>query len=224
MNMKITKMDPAIYHIHFDDQIDMSTSFMRLQDFYEGVYFRNKYFQWADYVEWHVRHYKRPFDYLTAYGGFNAPGNYVREFYQEFSCAGLTDKEDELFKKLRKAGINLETDVNYYLICTCGNIENLQGYMAHELAHAYFYLIPEYKRAMLRVVKKYKLIAFRKALLKDYNKSVVNDEIHAYTLTGLEAYYSGRICDLPKQLRDLRKELKSTQKQLIKQGVVPCLK
>jgi len=220
--MKITRMKPAIYHIHFADQIDMTASFLRIQEHYEGVYFRNKYFNWSDYVEWYVRHYKKPFEYLTEYGGHNVPGNYVKEFYLGFAPAGLSSKEDKLFTKLRKLGINLEKDEDYYLIGTCGNIADLQAYMAHEVAHAYFYLIPEYKRAILKVVRKYKLLSFRKKLLIDYDKSVLPDEIHAYALTGLESYYPGRICDLPKQLRDLRKELKQLRRQLVKQGVLPC--
>jgi hypothetical protein len=85
-------------------------------------------------------------------------------------------------------------------------------------------LIPEYKDAILKVMEQYPCRQFRNKLRAgrdiNYNKSVIDDEIQAYALTGFEPYYECKISELPLELQSLRKDLKKVERKFIKKGKI----
>lgn len=189
---------------------------LRLQEHYECPEFRNQYFTWDEYVEWYVKYHETNFDYLDENAGYNVPGNFVSRFYCKFADYDFTQKEGYLFSKLVKY-INIH-ESDYYIIATADNVGDLEGYMAHEVRHAMFYLIPAYRDGILKIVRRYKVKRLRKALLDyGYHKAVVEDEIQAYVLTGLDDFAPR---PLTLEIKSLRKELRKVEQKFITKGKI----
>jgi hypothetical protein len=203
-----------------------------MQEFYESPKFRNKFFTIDDYIDWWCRHGKdKPFDYMHEIAGYNIPGNYVVEWVRKFYIEGdtVSTREMAVLEKLVDLGLLDWEDLNrnknvtdFYIIGTYKGIA--RSYLAHEIRHALFYLIPEYKDAILKVVRRHPCRQFRGRLLNDkevnYSKAVLEDEIHAYALTGFDPYYTCNISELPRDLQALRKDLKKVEKQFIRKGKI----
>lgn len=216
---KIKKIKPLeIYHFNFEDQYDMCMTFIRPQEYYESPKFKGKYFTLEEYMDWYVKEsgWGNPdchFDYTAATSGFNIPGDNLCEFYKEYqeSHRGLENelrpREEWLFEQLEKQGIDLCDPTPFYIIATYGEEEALD----HEIRHGMFHLLPEYRKEVQQAIRKYGLKRLRKYLIdKGYHKSVVEDEIHAYALTGWI-----RGATVTKEMENLRKDLKIIKKKYL---------
>ncbi len=224
-----------LFHFEFKDHIEACLSMVRMQEFYESPKFRNKFFTIDDYINWWCRQGKdKSFDYMNEVAGYNIPGDkvvrWIKEFYFDTGY-DVSDRELAVLNKLESLGVidweamnRGKNPTDFYIIGTCKGISNPEGYLAHEIRHAMFYLIPEYRDGMMEVIGRFPCNQFRKKLLNDkdvsYHKSVINDEVHAYALTGYDPYYECKIGKLPKELQNIRKELKKVERQFIKKGKI----
>lgn len=222
---KIIKPLPLL-HVSFHNQIDMTLSFLRVQEYYESPKFRNRVFELEQYIEWYSNRNSKPraFDYITQVGGTNVPGNVFRRWQQKTSeQSKFSPKELCLINEVNNYfGENSE---HFYLIGTSECMSSDTSYLAHELRHAMFHLIPEYRSDILGELKNFRLRGLRKKLLGNkndagYHPSVIDDEIHAYLLTGLSPYYDCKISDLPKEIQLARKALKTVERKFIKKGKI----
>jgi hypothetical protein len=157
---------------------------MRLQEFYESPLpgIRGKYFSIEDFMDAYAKA-EGDFSYTSDWEAFNVPDVTIRAFVKVFYGHPMLEKERELFDKLAPL---LGSDRKFYLVGMAGNEI---GYLQHELAHAYYYLFPEYKAMMKRLSRQFRYKKeIRKALMKNgYCAAVVADEVQAYLATGTKA-------------------------------------
>ena len=114
--------------------------------------------------------------------------------------------------KIDKFIRNYQQSDKYYLI---GTLENADSVLNHELAHAYFYLYPKYKKEMLSLVDKLSKKTYRTTTswFKDigYTEKVYKDELQAYISTDLYFY---KIYNVSKKLKAKFDKVFQTQKDL----------
>lgn len=232
MRFKIKKIKPLrLWHVTFDKQTDMTLTFLRLQEYCESPKFKGKYFHLDEYIQWYSEKYKKPFDYHLDVGAHNIPGHMFDEFmvmHEDYRDSTLSRKEEQVLSLIQEHvasdGDDPCTDEPYYVIATCKSLPDHKGYFDHEFRHGLFYLLDDYRRDILTVLKKYitnrNVKKFRNALSKDYDKKVLNDEVHAYALTSYNPYNQSKISKLPKGLAALRKDLKKIEKKYYKNGKV----
>lgn len=230
--MRLKQIKPIrLFHVKFKDHIEACLTLLRIQEFYESPKFRNKMFFLDDYIDWWCRREEdNPFDYMNEVGGYNFPGDILIDWIKKYAMAQhccASDREFAFLDKLVDKGIIDYQDIHdgrqrtdFYIIATYGNTTDEQGYLAHEIRHALFYLLPEYRDGILEVLSRLPCKRLRAKLLKDYGKNVLDDEIQAYALTGFDPYYQCKISELPQELQMLRRELKKVERRFIKKGKI----
>jgi len=185
--MEVTTPISNVIHFKSDNQYEISMTFMRMQEFYESPIkdIRNEYFTLEQYMDRYAE-LSGNFTYTLDWAGFNIPGDVVSRFFAVF-YPDLTMKESRLHGQLRRS-INeyLKYETKFYVIGTYKNSD-----VAHELAHALFYLNDSYREKMENLVKSIPSIEYnrlsKKLIKMGYDTSVIDDEIQAYLSTpGIE--------------------------------------
>ncbi len=229
MNCQIQWIKPwRILHFNFASQWDMSMTIIRMQEYYESPKFRGKVFSLEEYMDWYVKESEwgekgKHFDYTSATGGFNIPGASLCEFYELFcdeigvdpKGIGLTvshrPREEWFFAQLEKKKIDLCGGTPFYIIGTYGEGKDA---LEHEIRHGIFHLLPKYRKEVLAAISKYGLKKFRNFLMKTgYHRAVVEDEMHAYALTG---WIDG--IAPTKEMESLKRDLKVVEKKYMKKA------
>ncbi len=181
--MKVKELYKGLFHVKFDTQYVETSTFMRLQEFYESPFntIRNKYFTRECYEDRYVKEYG-VFDYYTKWSGFNVPGHIVNLFFRVFNEHNdLSKKEYKLFKRVLR--ISSKNQSNYYLIATHNDLD-----IDHETAHGFYYLLSEYRVAMNKLIKETRNCVMIKKLKKKllnmgYCTKFLDDEVQAYLST-----------------------------------------
>ena len=197
------------FNLIFDKQIDMTLSLLRLQEYFESPKFAGKRFSFEDYIEWYVDRFKE-FGYLTEVGGMNIPGKQVKEFFRRFN--DLSKKEYEIYNLL------VNNDIlclrRFYIISTYGTDKDSKSYLSHEIRHAMFHLNDPYRNDIMVILEKHPVKEFRAKLIEHgYGKQVMDDEVHAYGMTGYDPIYTCQFNQLPIELQKLRRALKKVEKK-----------
>ena len=194
MKIKKKRFMKNIYIVHFDTQRNMAETFLRFQEHYESPEFMNKFFTRQEFKEWYIQNSPKgkktgKFSYHKDWDGFNLPSSTLIHF-KKGKFNPLTEKE----KKLLSLFKNIKGD--FYIIAYHGGGHHLLG---HELAHALFYTNKEYKKKVLKILKKYNLKKIKKELSSagGYEKHVIEDEIQAYAVSLSYELKS----DIPKEMR-----------------------
>ena len=187
-------ISPHIYVLTFDTQYDVCMSFVRMQEFYESPKFRGKYFTLEEFIDyWAINWGGGYFDYLSRWHGFNLPSNVIEAWKDIFwlgDNGSFREKEKAILNSIHKA-LKKEKmeDSKYYVIGVHkeSSLVSRQEIIEHELAHALYYLYPEYKRAAKKMLKEVPKKTFRKAkkalLDLGYGANVLEDEMQAYFST-----------------------------------------
>ena len=179
--MTIEQIRKNILHIKFPNQYELTSTFIRLQEFYESPFpaIRGKFFTLEQYMDLYAKE-NGNFTYFSDWSGFNVPGNSVQLFAQKFCQQVLSRKERKMLDLIFNNLDVWNNEGNYYIIATYDNCD-----VDHELAHGYYYLIPAYKREMNKLYKKFeKSVEFNNSLLKQgYGKKFLKDETQAYLAT-----------------------------------------
>lgn len=202
--MKVIKLVDNIYIFIFSNQYDMTSTFFRIQEFYESPSneIRGKYFTLEKAIDTYTKltfkdKKENIFTYFQDWHGFNIPGNIANKFLFKFGLHfDLLNKEIKFFKTFIQDIFKNRN--KYYLI---GVVENDKESLKHELAHAFYYLYPEYKDQMLKLINEnHPMIDIAKKHLLEigYNESVLEDEIQAYFATGLRRQM------IPKSILDIK--------------------
>lgn len=191
-SIKIKVYNNNIIHVNMETQYDLTSTFFRIQEFYESPKFRGKYFEIMEYMDWYASTNNNEFTYFKDWAGFNIPSTVFEKFFVKFK--DLTFKEIKLYSHIQKY---IKTK-KYYIIGTYG--ENNIDTIKHELSHAFFYLNKEYKNKTLKILnsaskkEKKEIEKEKKELLnKGYTKKVLDDEIIAYASTSLFYLYNTKI-------------------------------
>ena len=185
----LREVKPKIFLMDFKDSYDLAMHFMRYQEFYESPspHFRGKAWEWTTFMRWYSKKYgKGSFTYAVDWAGFNIPGDTIEKVWK----LGIPDRniyDYEMRQVARQCKEQAKGD--FYLIGAVGN----RGVLKHEIAHGFFYTLPQYKKDMTKLVKGLDP-AFRASInntLKEmgYTPKVYVDECQAYLSTGLSEQF-----------------------------------
>jgi hypothetical protein len=173
----INEVLPRVYHLKFDSKPEMAATFLRFQEYYESPNpaFRGHSFTLDQYKAWYIEQ-MGCFSYYTDWGGFNIPGDVLKPFV-EGQFDPLSDQELGLLDAV--SGISRQQP--FYLIGA-----NDPRSMAHEMAHALWYVNRAYHKKMSALLNRIPSDFKDQFLgtLRDtgYCLDVVEDELQAYLL------------------------------------------
>lgn len=153
-----------------DSQDELGMTFMRFQEFYEGIEFKDKIFTVGQLRNWYSETYGSN-SYHTHWVGFNFPSKVLRPF-KDGLFDPLTSEEQSLLNLLKYR------NDDFYIIGAQSSIT-----LRHELSHALYASNPKYRNEIdnFLLKNKNKLNETNRYILdKGYCKDVLNDEIQAY--------------------------------------------
>lgn len=204
MNFSVKSILPHVYHLHFESAYDLAMHFVRVQEFYESPKFFHRLFSLVDFMEWYAsEHGKGAFTYPTDWSGFNVPSNVLLEVYGKRDSEHGTgwapthipdfNRYDLFMEALVHWAERLEGQHGFYFIGTSsagykGDADE-ENVLDHEIAHALYFTNEKYCKAVTRCLAEMDSDARVKAkevLAKmGYHPTTIDDEIHAYSATGL---------------------------------------
>ncbi len=180
--MKIESTHNNIIVLKCEKQYELTSTFMRLQEYYESPKYRNKFPALEEFMDWYAEEYGN-FTYMTDWNGFNIPGDIARKFFK--GRGELFHKEERLQKFLKPW---LDGKEKFYVL----GVHEKENAIEHEMSHAFYHLDPAYRKEMDALVKKLPKSSFneiKEYIIKDgYHPSVVVDEIVAYLATNEMTY------------------------------------
>lgn len=191
IEMRIEKSYPGIVHVVFDTQYELTSTFMRLQEYYESPYdnIRGKYFTTEKYMDTYAKH-NGNFTYYTDWQGFNVPGNIVKQFFAEFG--DLLDKEELLDELILE---NTDGSEDFYVLGTF--VDGESHVMSHELCHAFWYLDEDFKTASLSLMSEIDVVTRQHTeqylIGMGYGTNVIEDEMNAYLSTSSMVYITEEV-------------------------------
>lgn len=182
MKIELKKITNKLFLLIFATQHDITSTFLRFQEFYESPKFRGELFTLGEFKQWYKENSQKgkktgEFTYYSDWNGFNIPSSILKPFYNgRFNP--LSEKEKKLldFFKRKKS--------RFYIIGVHRGTKEVKNLLIHELAHGLFYIDKNYKKEVLYVLNIFNLDSLRKELaLKGYHEKVLEDECHAYALS-----------------------------------------
>lgn len=184
MKIDKTKIADRIVLLTFENRLDLTSTLLRFQEHYESPEFRGRIFTLEEYKKWYTANSPDgqktgKFTYYDDWNGFNFPSHILNPFFNgDFNP--LSKQEERIVELL-----NCEIDPFYTIgIHRQNEKETIQKTLEHEIAHGLFYTDTEYKRKILAEMQKEDLTELREELrsLGGYHESVLDDELHAYSL------------------------------------------
>ncbi len=169
--------------VEAENQYALTSMFVRIQEFYESPFdnIRGKYFSLEEYMDTYAKENKN-FTYFSDWSGFNIPGWSFKMFYDLFKY-DLRDKEVILRQGIQ--GLHLRNpEAKFYVI---GSIKGQKRVVNHELAHAYWYIYPDYQKKMNNMIQQLnselRISAESSLIEQGYHKEMIVDEMQAYLST-----------------------------------------
>ena len=180
--VKLQRLLDNIFLIRFKSQYEVTSTFMRLQEFYESPYSNivGKYFTVEEYMDTYAGD-QGNFTYFEDWSGFNVPGKVVLDFIKIYEKRPLLEKERGLLSLIISGILPTVDEGKFYIIAAYRD-----GDISHEVAHGLYYLNPKYKSEMDHLIDLSSLTftrAYETILEMGYNSKVVLDEIQAYLST-----------------------------------------
>lgn len=155
-------------------QKSLSQAFLRVEEFYESPEFRGKVFTVKQFKAWYKKK-KGQFSYYKDWTGFNVPGEIWIKFF-DGRFHPLDPIEQSLHLKVKE---KIKNRTKFYVIGV-SDVE-YDATLLHEMVHALFYLSPNYKRAVNRVLNRHRISRLKKYLIKaGYSEGSLTDEMNAY--------------------------------------------
>ena len=169
--------------LEFNTQKDLALAFCRVEEYYEGnPKVNGNYLSFVEFIDAFMTDDGK-LDYFHYWTGFNIPGNIFIEWSQK-NMSEKTYWENALAYAVHSK-LNLEKP--FYVI---GGVKGDIEVIDHEIAHALYYMNPEYKDMMDTAnYQFYKNLRGEyskmvKALKKmGYGDNVIKDEVQAYMST-----------------------------------------
>lgn len=190
--MSCDQVADSIYVVRFETQYALASTFLRIQEHYESSRFRGRVFSLEDFMDWYAAQFGA-FTYYDDWTGFNVPSTALAAFYSG-RFDPLLRKEQQLLRLLAKVR------TPFYVIGLFDDND-----LMHELAHALFFLHPAYRREVRAALREHNTASVRRRLAAlGYHRSVLEDEVHAYVLAGLNV-----VGESAKALIPLRRTLRS---------------
>ena len=173
MSFTIDKINKDIIHLVFETKLEMNTTLARFQEYYENPKFAGKIFTYGQLRE-HFTKKLGGMEFLEEVDGCNFPSSIFTPFLTGLFDPLSVDEQDFLDRVGRRGG-------NYYIIASTD--ESADSIIEHETCHALYGTNEEYKEMIDATLDEHDLVNnFKWLKKKDYHKSVVQDEAHAYLL------------------------------------------
>ena len=210
MNTQHKKLVDKIHLLTFDTQEDITSTFLRFQEYYESPNFRGKIFSLAEFKQWYIKTSSKgiesgEFTYYSDWNGFNIPSYVLKPFYDgEFNPLSEAEKSLlEIFKD--ELGV-------FYIIGVHKETKKIAQLLKHETAHGLFYTNNDYRNEVEQVLAKYDTEPIKDELRSKagYHEEVLEDEVHAYSIDSA----SGLNTPIPEKLST---ELREIYEKYLKQ-------
>ncbi|MFA7252416.1 MAG: hypothetical protein WC027_00995 [Candidatus Paceibacterota bacterium] len=206
--MKIDhKILPGNIHLlTFENQLDITSSFLRFQEYYESPKFKGQFFTLKEFREWYIKNSPRgkktgKFTYYSDWSGFNIPSYVLKPFYEN-KFRNLSESEKNILN------IFINEKEPFYIIGVHKKSKLSNQLLKHEIAHGLFATNKNYKKEILSVLSNYDTDLVKQEIRSkgSYHEDVLEDEIHAYCLA-TNSKLKVRIPDgLTKELRSVYKK------------------
>lgn len=187
MKIEHTIVAPKVHLLTFENQQDVTSTFLRFQEHYESPKFAGMVFTLDEYKEWYVKNSPNgiktgEFTYHTDWSGFNIPGTILQPFY-EGKFHPLSEAEQTILEMFK------DEENPFYIIGVHKESKSFEKLLQHEIAHGLYFTNPEYKKEALEIISRYDTSEIRKELLASggYGENVLDDEVHAYSISGGES-------------------------------------
>jgi hypothetical protein len=190
--MSVHQIGDGIHLVRFDSQYALASTFLRFQEHYESSRFRGRVFSLEDYMDWYAERFGA-FTYYEDWTGFNVPSTALAPFY--------SGRFDPLLRKERQL-LRLFKNVRapFYVIGLYKDDD-----LTHEIAHGLFFMRPGYRREVRAALRAYDTSAISRRLASlGYHRRVLEDEVHAYVLAGVNV-----VGESARALLPLRRALRS---------------
>ena len=169
--------------LEFNTQKDLALAFCRVEEYYEGnPKVNGKYLSLEQFLDAFMTDDGK-LNYFHYWTGFNIPGN----IYLEWAQQNMSDKTKWELALTNVISKKLDLEKPFYVI---GGVKGDIEVIDHEIAHALYYMNPEYKDMMDTAnYQFYKNLRGEyskmvKALKKmGYGDNVIKDEVQAYMST-----------------------------------------
>ena len=215
VDYKLEQIVPKVFLVTIKDQYDLAMTFCRIQEFYESSFkeIKGKAFTIAELQRLYSKNFGHgAFTYPLDWAGFNIPGNIIYNLYHSDLIKDHNEYDDVFEKILNKIGSEIEQDDKYYVI---GSEPNNKDTINHELAHAFYYLYPAYKKKADLITDQLpqKIISGITSYLLSigYNKKVLKDEFQAYLCSNADIILN----EVPKRNQKESKKLSKLHCDLI---------
>ncbi len=169
-----------IFLLKFNDQVEQASTFLRFQEHYESPEFRGKIFSLDEFKDWYTKQ-KGSFSYYTDWIGFNFPSEVLKPF-KGGKFDPLSEKEKEILKLFE----GVEDPFYVISVYAVDEKQEMSYLLKHEIGHALFYTESEYKKKAQEILSRYDLTDLKDWLRSrgGYHEDVIEDECHAFALTG----------------------------------------
>ncbi|MDO8524687.1 MAG: ABC transporter ATP-binding protein [bacterium] len=183
MNIEHKKLADKIHLLTFENQKDITSTFLRFQEHYESPNFRGKVFSLEEFKEWYIKNSPKgvasgDFTYYSDWNGFNIPSYILKPFYD--------DKFNPLSKQ-EKNFLDIFKDEGgaFYIIGVHKKSKIKDQLLKHEIAHGLFYTKDSYRLEVQQTLSQFddiKNIKEELSLKAGYHEEVLEDEVHAYSI------------------------------------------
>ncbi len=214
---KLKQVYPKVFLVTMDNSYDLAMTFCRVQEFYESPYkeIRGKYFTMAEFQRLYtMRRGSDCFTYPADWAGFNVPSKILLDCYGYFSNFQDLNQYDEVMQEIYE---EISPNEKFYII---GSQTGNQTTIDHEVAHAFYYLYPAYKKEANKIIKQLPKRLEKKItdwLIEiGYTNKVIKDEIQAYLsserlssdVVDTTANEEKKLCEVEKKLKILVEKYK----------------
>ena len=188
MKFELKQLNNNIFALTFDNSYDLAMHFLRWTEFTEcsDPKINRKHFKIIDFIDVYSRKHDNKFTYPDDWAAFNVSS---RVFNFEYTFKDIPDlNQYDVFMKRIVNLVDAQTDGKpFYLI---GHVTGKKDDVDHELAHAMYDMMPQYKRDMQELMQIHLSNKKRQNLLKcicdmEYSYDVAEDEAQAYLSTGI---------------------------------------
>lgn len=176
---KKVKCPYQIFEVIADKSNKVARIFVRVEEHYDCSEFKGKIFTLDEFKKWYSDGDDNNFTYYDDWYGFNVPDHAIKSFLDgKFNPMSI--EEEWLMNNIRDS---VDLSRPYYIV---GYAKKESSTKKHELAHALYYLCPEYRKEADEIVSSIPSdqIFTLHNFLEDryYDKSVFPDEMQAYLL------------------------------------------
>lgn len=225
MNIKydLNEIYPKVWLVTIDNPYDLAMTFCRVQEFYESPFkeIRGKHFNMTEFQRMYSMKFgDGMFTYPIDWAGFNVPSHIIDKCYAYDKTFDDLNYYDYIIQSIDHQITNSDRPVSkYYLI---GSEPKSQNTIDHEVAHAFYYLYPKYRKAADEITNK--ISEKTKQKIKKwlqsigYNDKVFKDELQAYVAVDLNRIFDAcnpnkketkKLEKISKELQNLNNEYKN---------------